>query len=133
MVWYVRNGEILRIGNRSQGWSMATVDMPIAYDENLETVRRIVATVGEEMLADEDLRERLLEAPTVAGVESVTGDAVVLRVTARAAPQEGLTVSRELRERLKDAFDEAQIRVPVLARPYHPQPGAPRPTGGNPT
>ena len=131
VVWYVRNGEIMRIGNRSQGWSLASVDMPIAYDESLDKVRSIVATVAEEMLADPDLQELLLEAPTVAGVESVAGDAVVVRVTARSAPQEGVTVSRELRERLKHAFDDAQVRVPVMARPYPGGPGGTsRPTGG---
>ena len=73
----------------------------------------------------------LLEAPTVAGVESVAGDAVIVRLTARAAPQESLTVARELRERLKEAFDVANVRVPVLARPYPAQ--ASRPGGTSPT
>ena len=129
VVWYVRNGEILRIGNRSQGWSLATVDVPVAYDEDLDAVRRVVAEVGAAMLEDADLRDRLLEPPTVAGVESVAGDAVVVRIVARAAPQESLTVARELRERTKTAFDDAGIRVPVLARPYPPS----RPTGGSGT
>ena len=127
VVWYVRNGEILRIGNRSQGWSLATVDMPIAYDEDIDAVRHAVAQVGQEMLADDAMRDRLLEPPVVVGVESVTGDVVVVRVTARSAPQENLTVARELRERLKTAFDTAGIRVPVLARPYQP-PSPPRPS-----
>ena len=132
VVWYVRNGEILRIGNRSQGWSLAVVDIPLAYDENLDTVRRIVGDVGAGMLDDADLQDRLLELPLVAGIESVAGDAVIVRVTARCAPQENLAVARELRERLKTVFDEAGVRVPVLARPYPPtQP--PRPTGANPT
>jgi hypothetical protein len=46
VVWYVRNGEILRVGNRSQGWTMATVDVPVAYNEDLDRVRRLVEQVG---------------------------------------------------------------------------------------
>jgi moderate conductance mechanosensitive channel len=132
VVWYVRNGEIVRIGNRSQGWSLAILDVPIAYDENLETVRGLVAEVGQQMLEDSDLQDRLLEAPVVVGVESVSGDVVTVRVTARTAPQESGTVTRELRERLKTAFDEAGVRVPIVARPYTPG-GPGHPAGGNPT
>ena len=36
MTWYVRNGEIVRIGNKTQGWSTAIVDIPIAYDQDVE-------------------------------------------------------------------------------------------------
>jgi small conductance mechanosensitive channel len=46
VVWYVRNGEILRVGNRSQGWTLAIVDVPIAYDEDLDRVRRLVEKIG---------------------------------------------------------------------------------------
>ena len=36
VIWYVRNGEIIRVGNKSQGWSTAIVDMPVSYAENVE-------------------------------------------------------------------------------------------------
>jgi len=52
VVWYVRNGEILRVANRSQGWTMAIVDVPIAYNEDLDRVRRIVDEVGAAMDGD---------------------------------------------------------------------------------
>jgi len=52
VVWYVRNGEILRVANRSQGWTLAIVDIPIGYDENIDRVRDIVDSVANDM--DED-------------------------------------------------------------------------------
>ncbi len=42
VVWYVRNGEIVRIGNRSQGWSTAIVDVPVAYTEDIDRVQDII-------------------------------------------------------------------------------------------
>jgi small conductance mechanosensitive channel len=131
VVWYVRNGEILRVGNRSQGWALATVDVPVSYDQDLDVVRRLVGEVGQDMVADADLRDRILDPPIVAGVEAVAGDAITVRVTCRVVPQESLTVSRQLRERLKAAFDEAGVRVPVLARPFPPgqSPGSPGAAG----
>lgn len=117
VVWYVRNGEVIRIGNRSQGWATAIADIPVGYDEDLDRVRSVVDEVGAAMLADPAWADGLLEAPQWMGVESVAGDAVTIRITARTAPQQQVPVSREIRERLKVAFDAAGITVPTLRRP----------------
>lgn len=120
VVWYVRNGEILRVANRSQGWTLAIVDVPVAYNEDLERVRQVVDKVGQEMLEDPQYFGQLLGIPTYAGVEQVTGDAVFLRIVAKTAPDQPIQMARIIREKLKMAFDESGIRVPVLARPYLP-------------
>ena len=116
VVWYVRNGEILRVANRSQGWTLAIVDIPIAYNENLDRVREIVDQVAVDMDEDPNYDELLLGKPTFAGVESVSGEAVVIRITAKAAPEQQVNVARTIRERMKMAFDRAGIVVPVLVR-----------------
>ena len=114
VVWYVRNGEILTVGNRSQGWTLAIADIPVAPETDLATVRKVVREVGDAMMADADLRGSLLAAPSFGGVESVSGEATVVRVVARAAAEDQVVVSRALRERLKDAFDTAGIRIPMM-------------------
>jgi small conductance mechanosensitive channel len=125
VVWYVRNGEILRVANRSQGWTVATVDVPIAYDEDLEKVRVVIDRVGKEMLADPAFSGMLLDAPQYAGVEQVSGEAVFVRVVAKTAPDKPMQSARAIREKLKVAFDKANIRVPVLARPFPPNTSMP--------
>ncbi len=131
IVWYVRNGEILRVGNRSQGWTLAVVDVPIAYNEDLDRIRRIVEEVGTDMDGDPALDGVLFGTPAYAGVESVSGDAVFVRVTAKAAPDQQMVAARALRERLKLAFDAAGVRVPVLQRQSLPgTPGTTPPAGG---
>lgn len=115
VVWYVRNGEILRVGNRSQGWTMATVDIPVAYDADLEAVRALVERIAADLDEDPDLDDKLLGTPVFAGVESVSGDAVTIRVTAKAVPQMQGPLSRVIRERLKIALDRAG---------FSPRPGA---------
>jgi small conductance mechanosensitive channel len=95
---------------------MAVVDLPIAYNEDLDRVRRIVEKVGTAMDADGAYDGVFFGTPTYAGVESVSGDAVFVRVTAKAAPDQQMTAARALREQIKLAFDEAGIRMPVLQR-----------------
>jgi small-conductance mechanosensitive channel len=122
VVWYVRNGEILQVGNHSQGWSTAIVDMAVAYTENIPRVQQIIGETAAAMAEEDGWKEKILEPPTVAGVESVTGTAVTIRVVVKCSPNEHLGVQRELRERIKAAFDRESVRVPPPVFPGSPGP-----------
>jgi len=123
VVWYLRNGEILRIGNRSQGWSTAMIDIPIAYDQPVDTAISALEQVAEEMDAAPEWHKLLLEPPAVGGVQSVAAGEINLRVTAKCVPMQQYGVTRELRRRAKDAFDAAGIKGPELP-PYAKGPAA---------
>ena len=86
VVWYVRNGEIIRIANRSQGWSTATVDIPFSYREDVDRVGGIISDAIADMEQDDAWSEALLDPPRLLGVESITGGTVTMRVLARCAP-----------------------------------------------
>ena len=53
-VWYVRNGEILRVGNKSQNWARTVLDVGVAYGEDLARVRRILEEVARDLWEDEE-------------------------------------------------------------------------------
>jgi small conductance mechanosensitive channel len=110
-IWYVRNGEVKRIGNLSQGWSTAGVDVTVRPDEDLDKVRATLAEVGEAIAKDEPWNERLWGPVEILGLDSVLLDSMVVRVSARTMPGQSLGVERELRWRIKRAFDEAGIRI----------------------
>jgi small conductance mechanosensitive channel len=123
VVWYVRNGEILRVGNKSQGWSTAIVDAQVAYTEDVPQVQEIIKRTIDEMLAEPEWGEKVLEEPGVAGVESLAGDMVTLRVFLKTAPNEHVGVARELRQRIKEAFEREGVHVPVPVRTSWPPAG----------
>ncbi|NLJ53942.1 MAG: mechanosensitive ion channel family protein [Intrasporangiaceae bacterium] len=112
VVWYIRNGEIIRIGNRSQGWSTATIDTSVSYAENAERVITLLREVGEQLAADPQWEDTLIEAPNVVGVESITGTTMTIRTIAKCVPNAHFGVQRELRERIKAALDAAGISPP---------------------
>jgi small conductance mechanosensitive channel len=113
VAWYVRNGEITRIANKSQGWSTAIVDLPVAYTENVERVTDIISGVVDAMYEEPDWSDVMLEKPTVAGVEQITGTTITIRVIAKTGPNQQWGLQRAIRERVKDAFDVAGVRAPV--------------------
>lgn len=119
MTWYVRNGEIVRIGNKTQGWSTALVDIPIAYDQDVEKAISVIREVVSAMDDDDAYKDILLEEPTVAGVESIANGAITIRIIGKTVANGQFGVQREMRERIKVALDRAQVRSPLpVAPPY---------------
>ncbi|MFF5142013.1 mechanosensitive ion channel family protein [Streptomyces sp. NPDC013157] len=110
-IWYVRNGEIKRIGNLSQGWATAGVDVTVRANEDLDRVRATLDEVAEKMSKEEPWNEVLWSPIEVLGLDSVLIDSMVVRVSAKTMPGKALTVERELRWRIKRAFDAAHIRI----------------------
>ncbi|WP_228010548.1 mechanosensitive ion channel family protein [Nonomuraea phyllanthi] len=111
-VWYVRNGTITRVGNESQGWSRAYVDVPVPYDSDVASVRELLEGVAEKIWADTELREsKIVEEPQVVGVEQLSDSSLVFRISAKTLPSAQAEVSRELRLRVKSALDSAGIAL----------------------
>ncbi|MFE3854938.1 mechanosensitive ion channel family protein [Streptomyces griseorubiginosus] len=110
-IWYVRNGEVKRIGNLSQGWATAGVDVTLRASEDLDKVKRVLGEVAEKMSKEEPWNELLWGPIEVLGLDSVLLDSMVVRVSAKTMPGKSLTVERELRWRIKHAFDAADIRI----------------------
>jgi small conductance mechanosensitive channel len=101
----VRNGEILAVGNMSQEWASAVIDIPVALSEDLGPVRTLLTQVAHDVWEDPDYREDILEEPVVWGVERLDREGVTMRLVVKTAPQQQWTVARELRERIKQRFD----------------------------
>ncbi|MDX3314093.1 mechanosensitive ion channel domain-containing protein [Streptomyces sp. NPDC054884] len=110
-IWYVRNGEVKRIGNLSQGWATAGVDVTVKASEDLDRVKATLDGVAEKMSKEEPWNELLWSPIEVLGLDSVLLDSMVVRVSAKTMPGKSLTVERELRWRVKRAFDAADIRI----------------------
>lgn len=108
-VWYVRNGDLLRVGNRSQGWSRAVLDVDVPYSADAGRVAELLEDVGRELHSEREWRKHLLEEPQVWGVEALTLEKVVVRIAVRTAPLQQWAVARELRARIKARFDAEGI------------------------
>jgi small conductance mechanosensitive channel len=115
-VWYVRNGEISRVGNMSQNWARTVLDISVAYHEDLVKVRRVLQEVAHDLWDDEDFKGRIIEEPSVWGVQELGFDGVIIRVALKTAPLEQWSVAREMRERIKARFDFEGIEIPYPQR-----------------
>lgn len=116
-VWHVPNGEIRRVGNKSQLWSRAVLDVEVAYDTDLRVAQGIIQRVADELWRDESYTDGdIIEPPEVWGVEDLGANGIKLRLVVKTDPAEQWAVARELRIRIKDAFDEVGIEFPFPQR-----------------
>jgi moderate conductance mechanosensitive channel len=115
-LWHVPNGEIRRVGNMSQEWARALLDVPIAYGADIDVAGELLRRVAVEMAHEADYRELFLDDPAMWGVEQLAADAVVLRLVIKVVPGQQWSIMRELRRRIKNAFDVAGVEVPFAQR-----------------
>ena len=116
-VWHVPNGEISRVGNMSQLWSRAVLDIDVAYDTDLRYAQGIIQRVADEVWKDESFDGGdIIDPPEVWGIENMGADGISIRLVVKTDPAEQWAVARELRLRIKEAFDEAGIEIPFPQR-----------------
>ena len=115
-LWYVPNGEITRVANLSHVWSRAVMDIEVAYDTDLDRAGEVIKATADQMWRDELEGATIIGEPELWGVEAFGANSIVIRLVARTDPGEQWAVSRELRRRLKAAFDEADIEIPFPQR-----------------
>src|SRR5690606_26829510 len=96
-LWFVRNGEILTLGNKSQGWGRAIMDITVAADEDLDQVEVVALECACDLAHSPEFVRRVMGEPEVLGLESVTGDRATIRLTIRTRPEAQFSVQRELR------------------------------------
>lgn len=114
-LWYVRNGEITRVGNMSQGWARVIIDLAVPYDADIDAVQSRLLEVATAMRDEAKWRRFILESPEVWGIESISADAIVIRLVVKTRTGSKDDVARELRARLKRAIDDLGIRLPSLS------------------
>jgi small conductance mechanosensitive channel len=111
-VWHVPNGEIRRVGNRSKVWSVAVLDVVVAYHADLDRARQVITDAAAELCEADDFAGDVLEAPQILGLESVSADGLTLRLLVKTAPGAQFRLQRALRERIKLALDHEGVQVP---------------------
>jgi small conductance mechanosensitive channel len=109
VAWYVRNGEILRVANRTQGWSAADVDITIPLTVDISTVQSIVTRVGERAIDDDEMMGRLIAKPKYSGVVFRDGEHVTVRLTAKAKPNGKAIVQEALINNLRTKLADGNI------------------------
>ena len=115
-LWHVPNGQITRIGNMSQEWARALLDVGVSYDTDIDQASEIIKQVADEMAAEEAFASDFLGEPEIWGVQNLGADSVDIRLVIQTTPGTQWGIARELRRRIKYALDGADIEIPFPQR-----------------
>lgn len=131
-MWHIPNGQIARVGNMSQQWARALLDVTVAYGADLDLAQATMKQVADDLWRDGDWAGRVLEEPEVWGIEAMGPAGVTIRLVLKTKPAAQFTVLRELRARIHAGLAAAGIEVPninrtLLVHPDAPDPGAEMP------
>jgi moderate conductance mechanosensitive channel len=110
-VWYVRNGEILRVGNQSQGWSRIILDLPLAYNADLEKAKKVLEAAALKLAETPTMKSGLIGKPEIWGIQALAGEEVVFRLVQQVRPSKKDVLTRALRQEVKTALDKAGIKL----------------------
>jgi small conductance mechanosensitive channel len=113
-LWFVRNGEILRVGNMSQGWARVIIDTAVPYDVDIDRVEEAMLATATGLAGESRWKHRIVEKPELWGIQSIADSAIVIRLVVRTRSSEKDAVGRELKLRLKKAMDALDVTLPSL-------------------
>ena len=109
VVWHLRNGALEKVGNESQGWARAVIDIPVPPELEIGDTRTLMEHAAGSMWKEQRWRKLMLEKPEVWGVQDISASQIVMRVVAKTLPLRQWEVGRELRERVLSAIDAAAV------------------------
>lgn len=110
-LWYIRNGEIIRVGNQTQEWSQAVVEVKIPYEQSIKDSRKALETAAQRVAADPLWEGSMLSKPDITGIESLTASGNTLRLSVRTSPARQWDIARQLRLIIKAEFDKAGLEL----------------------
>ncbi|MGF3055341.1 mechanosensitive ion channel family protein [Microbacterium sp. YY-01] len=132
-LWYVRNGEVLRIGNMSQGWARVITDVGVAPDAPLHEVEEAMLHAATSIAHDPRWRTRIVDMPELWGLESIDGETINVRIVIKTRANARDDVAQELRLRLKNEIEQLGLDAPRLTAVFPTGPeGSRRVRGANP-
>jgi len=116
VVWHVPNGSIERVGNMGQQWSRVVLDIEVSYNTDLDVASEVIRQTAVNMAREEQWASVILEEPEMWGVDKLGDNGISLRLVVKTMPLEQWRTGRELRRRIKRAFDEMGIDIPFPQR-----------------
>lgn len=125
-LWYVRNGQIMRVGNTSQSWAYVVLDIPLPPTVDVDEASDVIMDAVRSFAEDEDWRASVLGEPEFSGVASMTIDETTVRFGLKMNSDQQWAGGRELRRRISEALKGAGISM-TGGRVYVPRGGSGKP------
>lgn len=110
-LWYLRNGEVLKVGNKTHGWAVAAIEVRVPYDSDVEQVREALGRAAARVKADDQFGDSMRGAPSVIGIEAMSAAHISLKVQAKTEPALQWEVARALRAEIRKELSAISVEL----------------------
>lgn len=124
MVHHIPNGQITIATNMTMEYANVNLDLGVGYNTDIDELKEVINTVGEDLATDPAWSEKIFEAPKFLRIDNFADSSIVIKIIGMTAPMQQWAVTGELRGRLKKAFDKNGIEIPFPQRVIHQDPVA---------
>lgn len=118
-VHVIPNGEITRVTNLSLGQLFSHFEIPVSYETDLDKVIETINQVCDTMKSD--FPDEIKEGPMVLGLNKMDESRMLISVGFAALFNDKFRLEREMRKRIKEAFDAQGIGIPHYFGVYNPE------------
>jgi small-conductance mechanosensitive channel len=98
------------VENMSRDWVIDKFNISVTYDSDLDKARKIIRSIGEELMQDPEVAPNIIETLKMQGVDQFGDFAVEIRCKMKTRPGEQFVIRRKAFARIKKAFDENGIK-----------------------
>lgn len=112
-LWHVPNGQIQRVGNQSQGWARAVMDIPVPYDADQAKVEDAIQQAVATLRSNTNYADAILEDPEIWGVQEISGNAVTIRTVIKTQPNEQWAIARAFRSEIRAELRKHGISIAI--------------------
>jgi small conductance mechanosensitive channel len=106
----LRNGEIKNVINYSRGWTLAVVEMSVAYEDDLKKAIQVITEVSAKL--PELMPGKVIGSPKVMGLESMDDSCLKVRIETKVAPGCHFDAKRALNLLLVEGFNANKLEIP---------------------
>jgi moderate conductance mechanosensitive channel len=107
----IPNGSISIVSNMSKDWSRVVLDVEVSFAEDIDRTMKLMVEAANQMKAE--MPQDILEEPLMLGVDKLSSTSVTLRLMVKTSPTKHYEIGRELRRRIKFAFEREGIKAPM--------------------
>lgn len=109
----IPNSNIGTVTNKTRGAMRALVKVSVAYEEDIDHVIQVLDKVCKEV---KETNKSIVDGPTILGISDLGEYGIDLTIVAKTNPMDQWGVERELRKKIKEAFDRENIEIPYPKR-----------------
>ncbi len=118
-VHHIPHGEVKTVSNMTKGYARVNLDVGVGYGSDIGQVIEVINAVGQELANDPYWKDQIMEAPAFLRIDTFGDSALIVKILGKVQPLAQWDVTGELRKRLKSAFDQAGIEIPLPQRVLH--------------